>query len=141
MSNFFITQLIWSITLGSYHLPFSFLLLFLLLKLWDHLSWLKALALSLFFSIGTFAIFFSIVWLVIVWGFHFSYILPEDTYHHSHDYLNTSLLLAFIYIFLETLQLSLLRKWMKINFWRMFLCILFANVMSALLVYKMTFTL
>lgn len=137
ISNFFVTQLIWSITNGIYHLALSFILLFMFLKLWDHLSWFRAFWIAFFLVISSFALFFALVNVIFVWGLKIPYVLPEDTYQGNYNYLMTSLFLGFIYILLQTIQLFIIRHWIRLQIWRVFLCIVCANVMSSLLVYKM----
>jgi hypothetical protein len=139
ITNFLLTQLIWSITGGLSHIPISFILLFILLKLWDHLSWVRAFSLSLTLTASAFGLFFIPLVVILVWVLQVPYILPEDTYQGSFDYLNTSLMLACIYSVLQITLLLFLRKWFRFNFWRTALCVICAHLMSALLVYKMTF--
>ena len=141
VTNFLITQIIWSVTVGSYHIPFSFLLLFLLLKLWDHLSWIKAFWLSFILVIGAFVIFCALVGGILVWGFKVAYVLPDDTYQGTYSHLHTSLFLGLIYTAIQVILVMILRRWTPLNIWRIFLSLLCANIMSALLVYKMSFAL
>ena len=97
IGNFVLTEWIWSITTASWYIPIQILLLFLLLKLWDHLGWVRALSLSVLLTIGSFLIFFAIVHFVGVKMLGISYVLPEDAYSGSYNILNTSLVLAAIY--------------------------------------------
>jgi len=131
--------MIWSITGGSYHILISCLLMFVLLKLWDHLGWIRAFLLSIFLSFGAFIIYFGLVWLILVWGLGIEYSLPADAYQGSFDHLNTSLLLAAIYSLVQMIMLFLLHKCVRFNFWRTILCALSANLLTAFLVYKITF--
>lgn len=140
ITNFLITQLIWSFTNGLSHLPLNFLLLLLLFKLWDHMSWSKALLMSFLLTIGSFLIFFGIMYVILVWGLKIPYALPEDTYVGSYNILNTSLVLAAFYSVIQIGGAKIARKWTQFNLWRSYACIVIANVMSALLVYKITFT-
>lgn len=137
--NFFLTEWIWSITGGSYHIPISCLLMFVLLKLWDHLGWIRAFLLSVFLTFGAFIIYFGLIWVIFVWGLGIEYSLPADTYQGSFDHLNTSLILAAIYSLLQMIMLFFLHKWVRFNFWRTLLCALSANLLTAFLVYKITF--
>ncbi len=140
LTNLLITEWIWSFTAGISQIPINFLLLFILFKLWDHMSWLKAFLMSLVLSIGAFLVFFGMVYGILVWGLKTPYVLPEDTYVGSYNILNTSLILAAIYSVIQIIAIKLARKWTSFNIWRAYLCILCANIMSALLVYKITFS-
>lgn len=140
ITNLVITEWIWSFTGGISQIPLNFLLLFMLFKLWDHMSWLKAFLMSLALSIGAFIVFFSLVYGILVWGLKVPYVLPEDTYVGSYNILNTSLILGAIYSVIQIIAIKVAHKWTHFNLWRAYLCIICANIMSALLVYKITFT-
>lgn len=139
VTNFLITEWIWSFTGGLMHVPINFLLLFMLLKLWDHMSWLKAFLMSLLLTLVAFISFFGLVNLIVVCGLKVPYVLPNDTYAGTYNILNTSLILAAIYSLIQIVGLNIARYWTNFNLWRAYLCILSANIMSALLVYKITF--
>lgn len=141
ITNFFLTEFIWNITVGSYYLFFSFICLVFLLKLWDHLSWFKAITLSFYFVIGAFLVFFGFVYGVLILMFDVSFVLPTDTYQGSYNHLNTGLLLAALYSSIQIIQLLLIKNYFKLNFLHMVLSILGANIISALLLYKLTFAL
>ncbi len=138
VTNFLITQLLWNVIAGSYYIVFNFLLLFLLFKTWDHLSWSRALLLSLFFSIGTFVLFFLIV-NGIVKSLNVSYWLPDDTYKGTYNYLHTSLIHSIIYMFIQSILLFFVHLFMRLNVGRMMLSIICANIMCALIIYKIMF--
>lgn len=137
--NFLLTEWIWSITGGWYHIPLSCILMFVLLKLWDHLGWIRAFLLSIFLVFGSFLIYFGLIWGIFVSVLNVEYVLPADTYQGVYDHLNTSLILAAIYSLIQMIMLFFLHKWVRFNFWRTLLCVVSANLLAALLVYKMTF--
>lgn len=139
ITNFLITEWIWSITTGTAYLIINFFLLFALLKLWDHLRWLHAFLLSLCLTVGAFLIFFSIIGIILVWWLHVPYVLPDDAYKGTYNTLNSALILGGIYTLLQFLMARIIRHWKKLNIWRTFLCIACANLMTALLIYKITF--
>ena len=139
ITNFLITEWIWSFTGGLTHLPVNFLLLFMLFKLWDHMSWLKAFVMSLLLTVSAFIIFFGFVSGVLVWLFKVPYVLPTDTYAGTYNILNTSLMLAAIYSLIQMALIMVAHHWTRFNLVRAYICIICANVMSALIVYKITF--
>lgn len=139
LTNFILTEWIWSITGGFSYIPINVILLFLLLKLWDHLHWLRAFALSIVLTVGSFLIFFGLVYAIVVKGLGAQFVLPEDVHAGAYDILNTSLILAAIYSGLQGLILIGINRIMPLKVWRAFLCVLAANGMSALLVYKIMF--
>jgi hypothetical protein len=139
IGNFVLTEWIWSITTASWYIPIHILLLFLLLKLWDHLGWVRALSLSVLLTIGSFLIFFAAVHFVGVKLLGISYVLPEDAYSGSYNILNTSLVLAAIYSCIQTILLFIIDRLTPVRFWTAFLCVITANILTAFLVYKLTF--
>lgn len=141
IGNFVLTEWIWSITTASWYIPINILLLFLLLKLWDHLGWVRALSLSIMLTISSFLIFFAIVYFIGIKMLGMQYVLPEDAYSGSYNILNSSLVLAAIYTAIQTMLLFIIDKVTSIRFWTAFLCVITANIVSAFLVYKLTFNL
>lgn len=139
ITNFFLTLLLWSITGGIYHVPIAFFLLTFLCKFWDHQSLLKAIWLSFLLTIMSFGIFFLSIAGILVWWLHVPYILPQDSYVGSYDHLNTCLLLAGFYTGIQLLLVKIMRRWLALHQWRLMLCILCAQILSALLVYKIHF--
>lgn len=139
INNFLLTQWLWSITGGFWHLSINSIVLFLLFKLWAHLPFIKSLALSLFATIGSFIIFF-ICFGGLIWGLHVTYVLPEDALQGDYNILHASLILATIYTVLQTTHLAFFIRWIPAGrLWRIFLCIVCANFISAFLVYKINF--
>lgn len=139
IGNFVLTEWIWSITTVSWYIPINILLLFLLLKLWDHLGWVRALSLSVLLTIGSFLIFFAAVHFVGVKLLGIKYVLPEDAYSGGYNILNTSLVLAAIYSGIQTFLLFIIDRFTSVRYWTACLCVITANILTAFLVYKLTF--
>lgn len=137
LTNFFITQLIWSITVGLPHTTTNIVLLFLLLKLWDHLKTFHALILSLVLNLGAFLLFISMTYGIFVWGLNSAYVMPKNAYQGYNDFLTTSLALAGIYIVLQSIILVIINQYKRFNIWRAFICIVCSNLVTALLIYKL----
>jgi hypothetical protein len=141
ITNFIITQWIWSITGGFSYLPINFILLFLLLKLWGHFRMFKALLMSSILTFVPFLLFFGVIGIVFVWGFQVQFILPETAYEGSYNNLNSSLIMSGIYMLIQIPLLSLICKYTQCYHWKALLCLVCSNIMTALLIYKMTFSL
>lgn len=135
LTNFFITQLIWSITVGLPHVTINTIILFLLLKLWDHLKLTHALLLSLILSIGSFLLFIGTVGGIISF-FNSAYVIPSSPYQNQIDFLTTSLALAGIYIVVQSLMVIVIGQFKSINMWRAFVCVVCSNLLTFPLVYK-----
>ena len=140
INNVLLTELLWSVTTFKTHIVINFLLLFVLLKLWDHLSWVRAFLWSAVLSVGSFVIFFLLVGGILVWGLNIPYVLPQDADVGTYNILNSSLILAGIYSLLQMFIVGLINQWKPSNVWRIFACVLCANLLTALLVYKIMFT-
>ncbi len=135
LTNFFITQLIWSITVGLCHVTINTIILLLLLKLWDHLKITYAFLLSILLNIGAFLLFVGIVG-GFLWAFNIPYVMPQSPYQSYHDFMTTSVGLAGIYIVIQSIILTIIGQYKPLNMWRAFLCIVCSNLVTALLVYK-----
>lgn len=141
IGNFVLTEWIWSITTVSWYLPFNILLSFLFFKLWDNLSWIRALSLSIFLSIGAFLILFGMVHFIGVKLLGFEFVLPQDTYTGNYNILNASLVLAAIYSGIKAGMLAIINYFTRIHYITALLCVITADFLTAFLVYKITFTL
>lgn len=139
IGNFIVTEWIWGITIASWYIPINVLLLFLLLKLWDNLGWVRALSLSIVLTVGSFLIFFTAVQFVGIKLLGIRFTLPEDTYSGNYNILNSSLILAAIYTAIQALLLALIDRFTRLRYWTALLCVITANLLTALLVYKLTF--
>lgn len=137
--NFLVTEWIWSITTAAWYIPIHILLLFLLLKLWNNLGWVATLSLSILLTIGSFLLFFAFVHFVGIKLLNIQFALPEDTYTGSYNILNSSLVLAGIYSGIQILLLAIINKFTSIGFWTAVACIITANILTGLLIYKLTF--
>lgn len=141
IGNFVLTEWIWSITSASWYIPINVLLLFLLLKLWDNLGWVRALALSVVLTICSFLIFFAAVQFIGIRLLGIQFKLPDDAYSGNFNTLNSSLVLAGLYIGIQLLLLMLINRFTPLRYWTALLCVITANILTALLVYKLTFNL
>lgn len=139
--NFVLTEWIWSITSATWYIPINILLSFLLLKLWDNLGWVRALALSIVLTVGSFLLFFCGIYFIGVKLLGMVYVLPEDAYSGSYNILNSSLVLAAIYSSIQTILLLIIDRFTSIRYWTALLCVWAANILTAFLVYKLTFNL
>ena len=136
LTNFLITQVIWSITIGLPHITTNMVLLFLLLKLWDHLRTVHAFVLSLVLNLGAFLVFIGMSYGILVWGFNISYVMPQNAYHGHNNFLITSLGMAGIYIVLQSIIIAIINQYKRFNIGRAFVCIVCSNLVTALLIYK-----
>lgn len=139
IANFILTEWIWSIAAGAWYITINILLLFLFLKLWDQLGWVRALSISILLTISSFLIFFGFVYGVCVKLLGMQFVLPEDTYTGSYNILNTSLILSGIFIVIQSLLLFIINKFTSVHYMTALLCVIASNLMTAFLVYKIMF--
>lgn len=139
IANIILTEWIWSITAGAWYITINILLLFLFLKLWNRLGWVRALSLSIVLTIFSYLLFFGFVYGVCVKLLGMQFVLPEDTYTGSYNILNTSLLLAAIFTVIQSFLVCITNKFLHIHYMTAIACVVASNILTALLVYKITF--
>ncbi len=141
ITNFFLNEWLWSITFGVYQIPVTILLLFLFLKLWDHLSVTRALVMSIGLCLSAFGIFILIFHGIFLLGFELPYVQPENPYIDTYTVFFTSISLAIIYIFLQIFVLIGVSYWFRVHYHRIIVSIIFSNILSALLIAKIVHSL
>lgn len=134
---FLLTQWLWSIIWGINQLCIAWVLLFILLKLWDHLSFLKAFLLSTGLSISAYIVFFTFGYVLLIMALDIQYIPPANAYEVSESILVSALFLAGIYSAIQCAFVLLIRKRSKLHWHRVGMSILFSNILSALIMYKL----
>ena len=137
MANFFLTQWLWSVTFGMYQLLIATVLFFLLLKLWDHLTLLRALAMSVGLSVGAFLILSAGVILIVIGAFDMKYVLPANPYEDQFTVFSSALSLAAIYIVLEFILVLIAKRWFRLQVYNVMVSAFVANILAALIVYKL----
>lgn len=139
IANIILTEWIWSIASGAWYITINILLLFLFFKLWDQLGWVRALSLSVLLTISSYLIFFGSVYAIGVKLLGMQFVLPDDTYAGTYNILNTSLVLAAILILIQSFLLGMINKFTRIRYMTAVMCVFASNILTALLVYKITF--
>lgn len=137
IAHFFLTQWIWSVTFGLHQLLIAFVLFFLLLKLWDHLTWVKALLISVGLTAGAFLVFYITTVGIVVWMLDVQYILPANPYEDRVNVFTSAISVAFIYVIIEYALVLFARRWVKIQVFNVMVSAFVANILSALIIYKL----
>lgn len=139
IAHFFMGMWIWSLLGGIYHVPINSILLFLFLKLWDHLSLVRAALMSIGLSIGSFIIFFGCMALLSTWEGIGNYTPSAATYIFYTPFF-VSMFLAGIYCLLQFFLIFVFTRWAILNKYRVAISILISNILAGLLMYKITQT-
>jgi hypothetical protein len=135
-AHFLLSEWIWSITWGIYMLPFSTLILFVLLRWVERIHAVRALLVTLAAHICAWVCLTGFVVGILIFTFQIEYV-PDDTIYHEElcSLLYTSLYLGLIYTLLESLFFFIIRKKVDINIFRVIALIIMSNCLAALCVY------
>lgn len=131
---FLVSQFIWMITFGIYHIPLTMLWMFLLFKFWDHVRLVPAILMSFFANI---TVVMTLVVLVrgIVFGlFDYVYIPAGAAYKPW----VASLSFALTCMVIQSLFfVAVSKKYKGLHLYRICVIVVMSNLMSAVLVYKL----
>ncbi|MCL5876163.1 MAG: hypothetical protein M1114_06870 [Candidatus Dependentiae bacterium] len=135
IADFFLSEWLWSITWGLYHIPVNIFIMFLLTKLTVHYSTRATLLLSLLANIFGLIAFTILVGSIIVFVIGLNYLPAESAYSGDYSSFAASLFLGIVYALLQSLFFYLVSKQYTIQVWHMISIALLSNVMAAQFVY------
>lgn len=134
LSQFFISEWLWSVTWGVYHNFFAILLLLFLLKLFLRISFVSAVLLSVFAQLFSFLFYtlFVVGFLMFILGIEYdmmasSILLPGP--------LHACLLLGLIYAVLQIFFFYIVRFYYTLPLLRVSVLVVISNALAALLTY------
>jgi len=133
MTDFFISQWIWSLTWGIYQLPLSCLFMFFLLKWIEHLKFIR----SLLTSILVHAITLFVVWLIMMTiTFCIEYVPNMEKLGPCISVLYSCLYLASIYVLIQAIFFMLFARVLRITWCHAVLFSIVSNICAAVVLYK-----
>lgn len=135
-ADFILSQWLWNVTWGWYHIPVNIFMMLFLLKFFAHMRIMPAVLTSVFSQIFSFIAFslVTIIGPIYVLGLKF---VPYDCYTHSLPHpLLVCLSLGGIYFVFNIIFFAILNVFYAFNFRLMILIVLVGNILSALLVYR-----
>jgi hypothetical protein len=135
-AHFLISQFIWAMTFGFYHVFFSFIAMFLFFKYWERLSYLQSFIVSVVTHVVSVGLFNVIIKYAIIdlGKYHYDPINPVIP---AFSPWNASLTLGITYAVLQTLFLmGMSIKYPWLHKARIVLIIIMSNLISSILVYK-----
>ncbi|GEM_PF-1204449 len=136
LADFLLSEWLWNVTWGWYHVPINIFVMLFLLKVFGRLKIMPAVLFSVFSQIFSFALFSLIVIFGSIYGFGLKFV-PYDCYvtQTMHPLL-ICFSLGLIYFVLQSFSFVLTNVFYKINLRLVILIALVSNMISALLVYR-----
>ena len=135
-ADFLLSEWLWNVTWGWYHVPVNLFMMLFLLKFFGRLRIMPAVLLSVFSQIFSFLMFSAsvIIWPMYILGIKF---VPYDCYAHEAAHpLLICLSLGAIYFVFHILFFMLVSPFYKLNMRLLVLIALVGNGLSAFLVYR-----
>ena len=136
VENFFLSEWLWSITWGLYHLPLAIFFMFVLCKRFLAMPIVPAVLLSFFSSLFSFVVLSMAVISILIFGLQFEYV-PTDFYAHpeQEDPLHVCLYLGALYVCLHMIFFAIVGRWYKLSLSSLFVITCLAQCMAAWCVY------
>ena len=137
IAYFLLSQFLWAMTFGFYHILFSLVIMFLLFKCWERLSFVQSISLSvLTHMIALFTVICVVkIGLIDLWKYEYVPINPEVP-HYNPWY--ASLSLGLTYAVIQSIFLCFLwTRYPWLHAWRTLMIVFLSNFLSAVLVYKL----
>ncbi len=135
VADFFLSEWLWSITRGLWHIPVNIFIMFLLTKLTVHYSTSATFLLSLLANLFSLIAFTILVGSIIVFVLGLNYLPSESAYNGDYSSFVASLFLAVVYALLQSLFFYLISKHYTVALWHMIAIAFLSNVMAAQFVY------
>lgn len=134
-ANFLLSEWLWNVTWGWYHIPVNIFVMLFLLKFFGRMRIMPAVLFAFFAQVFSFLLFSVIVVVGPIYLFGLEY-TPVDCYTCTEIHpLLISLFLGAIYFFFHALFFFLVSFFYKLNLRLVILISLVANGLTALLVY------
>lgn len=135
LGDFFLSEWIWGITWGMYHVPINIVLMFVLGKLFTRISSLSLLVMTLLSQVFALLVFTAFVVGIIISTIGLNY-LPSDTATiEEYNIFAACIFLGLIYALLQGIFFVIASKRYEINAFTMTLISCVSNLVSAQLVY------
>jgi len=137
VGSFLLSQFLWAMTFGFYHVLFSFVAMFLLLKLWERLPFISSFLLTLFAHIVSVSFLMVVVKLGVIDVLQYQYVPDHPCVPHYNPWY-ACLALGLTYAVLQScflLVLSMHYTWL--DRWRTLFIVVMSNLMSSIVVYKL----
>jgi len=135
-ANFLLSEWLWNVTWGWYHIPVNIFILLFLLKFFGGLRIVPAVLISFFAQIFSLAVLSALVILIPVSLLGLKFI-PYDCYvHQTMHPLLVCLSLGGIYFVMHVLFFALVNLFYSLNLKLLTLIAFVANGLSAVLVYR-----
>lgn len=135
LSDFFLSEWLWSVTWGMYHIPVNIVIMFTLTKLTVHYSTRSTLLLSVAANLFGLIAFTVLVGGIIIFIIGLNYLPSESAYSGEYNKFYSCFFLGVMYALLQALFFFLIGKRYKISVLHMMIIALLSNIIAAQFVY------
>lgn len=135
LGDFFLTEWIWSVTLGIYHAPFACLYMIVLLKFFARIRLLASIIMSLLANIFSFGMFTGLVVGGLIMGINYEFSTDQSIPTLETNTFFVALYLGLIYMILQALLFLLINIRYPLKLKAVLLMSLIANALAAWTVY------
>lgn len=135
LSDFFLSEWIWSITWGMYHIPINLVVMFILSKLTLRVANIPLLMMIIGAHLFGIVLFSACVLGLLGFSLGINYLPTDSAYGQSYNVLNASLALGCIYGVLQSIFFRLLSYHYELPLGYLVIITLLSNMISAQLVY------
>lgn len=137
LSDFFLSEWIWSITWGMYHIPINIVVMFILAKLNLRVSNIPLLMMIIGAHVFGIVVFSACVLGLLGFSLGINYLPTENAYDQTYNVLNASLALGSIYGVFHSMFFVLLSYHYELPLRYLVVITILSNLISAQLVYTM----
>ena len=134
-ADFFLSEWLWSVTWGMYHIPVNIFIMFLLTKLTVHYGTRSTMLLTVSANIFGLISFTILVGSIIIFVIGLNYLPAESAYNGEYSRFAACLFLGIVYAVLQSFFFYLINKRYKIQLLHMIAIALLSNVIAAQCVY------
>lgn len=135
VGDFFLTEWIWSITWGMYHIPINLVIMFFLTKMLVKINNISLFIMTLLAHVFSLLVFTGLVAGIIISTIGLNYLPSDNAAVETYNVFAACIFLGVIYAFLQSIFFVLVSKRYDINAATMTLIAFLSNLVSAQMVY------
>lgn len=135
-ANFLLSEWLWSVTWGWYHLPVNVFMMIFLLKFFGYMRIMPSILIAFFSQIFSFVVLSVIVFIIPIGLMGLQFTCYDCYVQHPLNSLTISLSLGALYCVLHIIFFVIINAFYSLNIRLLSLIALVANSATALLVYR-----
>lgn len=133
--DFFLSEWIWSITWGMYHIPINIIIMFILAKMLIRINSIPLFIMTLLAHVFGLLVFTGLVAGIIISTIGFNYLPADTAYLETYNVFAACVFLGIIYAILQSIFFALISKRYDVAIGSMTIISFLSNMVSALIVF------